>query len=432
MPSQTSRELFGEAVMITLMVGRNPGRSTTKPGNLALRESARCTKSGFAAIFLVCAAAGPSGAVAQEQAADLSAYCVQRFGPGAEGTHDRRDNGAMCTVRTDGGLGMRHHKVDPAAVCRTLRQTSRFRMEGTRIICLSRAAPPAPDPDRKVNLADFCRDSYGRDAILSKRLSDNHPLCTLKGPRGLSQMHYMVDLAQLCGKSGPVPADAAAGDILDCSKIGPGPGSGAPATADSRRDGARHGPGGGEQRAGSRSARGSKEQPGPASPEVPETAVIPIAARPDLTGCGFARGIELRALTADIPDPPKRWEVGAAPLPCPALAGGFKPDLNAFCRDHNAGMTAGILADGRPICHQPEYFPGPQDAPGYWLLVSAVCYLMYPDRSAMRRGHSGPNAEVVAQGRLIPVVKYADGELECFYVDVESGQVIKDVTASMD
>jgi hypothetical protein len=158
--------------------------------------------------------------------------------------------------------------------------------------------------------------------------------------------------------------------------------------------------------------------PAGAADDVPDTAIFHHADGIDLRGCGLGPGPELEKLGYRFPLAEPRWEVGAATTPCPALTGGFVPDLDDFCRIHNAGAVAHWLPDGRPICRSPDYVPDAAHAPGYWMVLPAACTLMFPDQSAIRRGQLNAAGELVGTGRLYPVVKMRDRTLECFYLEV--------------
>ena len=372
-----------------------------------------------------------------ETPADLKAYCATTYGAGTEAGFDRRDNGPLCTERTSQGLGLLHHKVAPSAVCRAQHGTVRFRKEGPQIFCL--ADGEAPAADRRIDLAEHCRRTYGQSAIVSRRLTDNQPLCTVKGNGGLSQIHHAIDVGELCAGA---PGSVNEKDVLDCSGAGTSAGGATAARKSGSPDPEKVPP-----------VEGGSGQPS-AGGEVPVTAIVAVADKPDLRGCGLppsqemvflGYGEELAALGWGVVLPPSfyqqlpngqtelapgfsgetmtvgQWVNGYQPTPCPGLTGGFVPDLEEYCRSHNLPGTAQLLhwlPSGRPICHPPDYRPDLATAKTWWINIQAVCQFMYPDQSALRRGRKDDAGNNVFEGRLYPMTKLTGGKLECFYLDV--------------
>jgi len=343
----------------------------------------------------------------------VEAYCIQQYGAGTQGTVDRRDNGPMCTEKTSQGLVLLHHKIDPADICRTLHRTDRYRQEGPQVLCITGDETPAQS--RNVDLADYCRKNYGQSAIVSRRLTDNSPLCTVKGDGGLSQTHHLIDLAELCGIGGRVSPAAVDGNTLDCAKSG--------ATADVGTGSGDEGPGKGKPATGEptspKSAGSGTEETGTGTGTgVPQSAIVPISANPDLTGCGIHPAVAAVELLAFpdlryVPPTDQDWQIGALDTPCPALENGFAPDLDDYCKQTGYGPKAYILPGGKPTCLFPDEIPPPSHRILPSINVSDICNELYPGGpEVFFRSDTG--------AQLIPVTKYRDGQLECFYIDVRT------------
>ncbi len=384
-------------------------------------------------------------ASAQTAQANVEAYCAQEYGAGTQATFDRRDNGAMCSEKTGQGLGLLHHKINPADICSAQHKTSQYRLEGRQILCVTgNEAIPA---DRKVDLAEFCRRNYGASAIVSKRLTDNQPLCTVKGSGGLSQTHHAIDLAQLCGSGGRVSAAAVDGDTLDCAKRDVAGGSGS-----TGKTGSGNGAGNGRPAPGAQAPSGPKQAGG--STRVPATAIIPAADKPDLTGCGIPPSQELLALgwgkeyasllspsvnaQTDLAAGSKRrqelamefaraslWMSGGDLTPCSNLSGGLVIEIADICRLNPVNPLLAWVGSSpystarhypRPVCHAPDAEPNPTyiGTP----LVSG-CSELYPDQTALRRPGKDASGNDIIEGRLYPIMKWTGtGQIECFYLDV--------------
>ncbi len=356
-----------------------------------------------ASIAVAIIVGGRHPVAAAEIAADLSAYCAATFGANTETGTDRRDNGLLCIERTNGGLGLRYHRIEPASVCRVQHQTDRYRREAGSLVCLSDDG--GASGQRSHDLAEYCRRNYGTGAIVSRRLTDGQPLCTVRDDSGRSQAHHLIDTRELCGGT----AGSVSGDTLDCAPAGTASDTPAGGAAEAKTGDA------GGNSAERPDAPGGDAEPGGG---VPETAIVHHSDEPDLRNCGLAQGLELVELGYSFPLAEGNWENGTAPTPCTGLSGGFKPDLDAYCRDHFGGTTPGILPDGRPICHPPGFFPTGPEADGYWMILASVCSTMYPQPADLRRGSVDAAGNIMIDGSLYPVVKYQNGSLECFYLDV--------------
>ena len=407
-----------------------------------------------AAILFVGIAAHP--AAAQSAAANVEAYCTQKYGAGTLATFDRRDNGAMCSEKTSQGLGLLHHKIDPADICTAQQKTSQFRLEGRQILCLTGNETIAPD--RKVDLADFCRRNYGQSAIVSKRLTDNQPLCTVKGAGGLSQTHYAIDLAQLCGVGGKISSAAVEADTLDCAKRGVEASAGSAGKA-----GSSNGAGKGKPPSSEQAPSGPKQAG--AGIRVPDTAIIPASDKPDLTGCGIPPSPELLALgwgkeyasflspsfnvETDLAPGSKRrqelamefanasmWMSGGDLTPCASLSGGLIVEVADICRLNPVNPMLGWVGSSpestarhypRPVCHAPDAEPNPT-----YIGTPLVdgCSAFYPDQDTLRRAGKDQSGNDIIEGWLYPIMKWTGtGQIECFYLDVSENYEIDFVTA---
>ena len=363
----------------------------------------------FAVITSLAMMARP--AKAQEATADVEAYCKKTYGAATLGTFDRRDNGPMCSERTNQGPGLLHHKINPADICQSQHQTSRFRKEGRQIFCMTGSG--SPDQNRKVDLADYCRKNYGQSAIVSKRLTDNASLCTVKGDGGLSQTHYAIDLAELCGKGGIVSPGAIDGDVLDCGKAG------AMADANGRSKSA-EGPGRGKPQSGERRPSGPKRPGRRARAEAPDSAFIKASDNPDLSGCGNIQ--DKQSFSTLFRNTEGRggwgWLFGGVDTPCLGLGKGLAVDLDEFCRQTQEGDFYGhykfaLLDSRRPMCIPPLFDPPYLEASfsGSGLDLNWACRHVYPGELKELRTHSDT-------GTMISIIKFAGGKLECFYLDV--------------
>jgi len=157
---------------------------------------------------------------------------------------------------------------------------------------------------------------------------------------------------------------------------------------------------------------------------VPETAVIRLADKPDLRGCGLGPSQELKDLGYQFPLAQPRWQSGFALTPCSALSGGYVPDLNAYCQSYFGDGILHWLPEGRPICRPWDYVPDAADARGYAMVLPNVCAVMYPDQDSIRRGRINEDGELVGSGHLYPIVKLQDRRVECFYLDIRNGSQI--------
>ena len=156
------------------------------------------------AAFLV--ASSVAEAKTRELAADVGSFCRDRYGPTATPGIDRRDGALLCTARVSGGLAMQHYRIRPSRVCLSQHRTSRFRRSGTRIICMVRTASrkngrrdDGRQRERAISLATYCRKAYGPDAKLTRRRTDDRPMCSVRTDRGLGLRHHVIDPRRVCG-----------------------------------------------------------------------------------------------------------------------------------------------------------------------------------------------------------------------------------------
>lgn len=379
--------------------------------------------------------------------ADMDTYCTGKFGSRTLSGIDRRNNSPLCSERTSNGLGLLHHRVDPAAVCNAQHQTSRYRKEGPKVICLTGADQPTGK--QKIDLADYCRNTYGQSAILSQRLTDNKPLCTVKGDGGLSQVHHVVDVGELCGGTSGLVDDQ---NVLNC-------GPGTSGSAGGANPGGK--PGSGHDAAGNGRAGGG--EPASNSPNrnnvVPETAALSASDDPDLEGCGIPVSPELSALgwgkdyasllspsfkaETDLAPGSKRrldleiefskasmWMSGGELTPCPSLSGGMVVDIADICRLNPINPSLGWVGSSpestarhypRPVCHAPDTEPNPTFI-GTPLIDG--CYEMYPDQASLRRAGKDESGNDIIEGRLYPIMKWTGAsQIECFYLEMPTPDI---------
>jgi len=334
-----------------------------------------------------------------EQEADLEAYCLAVFGEGVQSGFDLRDTNPLCTERDSSGLGLLHHRVDAADICQAQFGTARFQIAGRRIMCL--------DPDEKVgrgvvDLAQHCEDTYGPDAILSHRLSDGAPLCTVKA--GHSQTHHAIDLAALC--RAPVdPATVASENEVDCAA--------ATQPGETQGDTGSGAPPPNQEAAGDTSSSSSFDR------EVPETAILRATPNLDLTDCGLSPSPVLEEFGVRAAPPPGSWMNGEVETPCPALTRGFRPDLGRACALMLPPDGVPDLVAGRPICRPPGTEPQPEDLSQWGMILPPVCTLLYPRPDELVRGElDAEGRPVLVSGQLVPGVRLRGGIVECFYIDI--------------
>lgn len=338
----------------------------------------------LAAIGLV-AAATPT--VAAEKAADLAAYCRTKHGRSAFPSVDRRDDGLMCSRRTSGGLGLLHRKIRAADVCAAQHRTRRFRRQGKGLICITgRGAATA----KTIDLNKHCRAKYGSTAFVTRRRTDDRPMCTIRTDRGLGLRHHLIDLASLCGGGSP----RAEGSKLRCEGTTAGGGDGVPGkpgTAPANRGPlpTPHRKGGGK------------------------------LTRADFRGCSIDPALRERKIVMPgfLVKPGTGFVYGAVPRPCPRLAGSRTVDFVEYCR--KSRKRGVVYLDGRiPTCFGPpgrvaaRPYPTPAEWKGWWggkggnwgrpMVLLGPCY--WAGGITMKN-----------QMKFVVVFKYANRRLECFY-----------------
>ena len=221
-----------------------------------------------------------------------------------------------------------HHKIDPAAVCSSQHQTGNYRKEGGGLMCLTDDG--SQSESKTVDLADYCRRNHGEAAIVSRRLADNRPLCTVKGDGGLSQTHHAIDTAALCGGGG----GSVDGDTLDCNAA-PGAGQKAASDADNQ-------PGKPEKQANQPGGEPRNGSDGGSAGTAGDVRIYSRSelAEMDLSDCGFIQASEdmqqnmINARKAAKDENGRGgfgWEYGGVDTPCTALGTGLVSDLDAFC-----------------------------------------------------------------------------------------------------
>jgi hypothetical protein len=352
-------------------------------------------------------------AVAAEKSADLAKYCRDNYGLNAFPNIDRRDNGLMCSLRTSGGLGLLHRKIDAADVCAAQHGTRRFRPDGKGVICITGPSGGA-QPARTVDLAKYCRDKYGATAIVSRRLTDNRPLCTVRTDGGLAQTHHLIDLAAVCGGA----AGTMDGDTLIC-------GGGDAPRADVPNDLTRPGP-------TAKPRPGELEVSGP----PPPGGVIDAGGTGRLTGRGVTRahlagcGSWIKRRKSSEKDlsfrnPKGRgtrgWQWLGVASPCPWLKDGLVVRFQDVCKAQNKLPLVWHPVAGIPICggnfaFDDDGLPRASTAgllgtmPMTYLCRNAYYNEVGQDEPAIR---TNTNAD-----KIMPIVKYIPGtpSIECFFV----------------
>jgi hypothetical protein len=368
-----------------------------------------CRPMRAGAMIVVSLAALTVPAAAAEKSADIAAYCRKNHGPTAFPNIDRRDDGLMCTIRTSGGLAQLHRKINAADVCATQHNTRRFRRDGTAVICLTGSGGNAR-PARTVDLAKYCRDRYGITAIVSRRLTDNKPLCTVKTDGGLAQRHHVIDLTAACGGT----IGTMDGDMLKC---------GGTPRADTPKGISRPGP-------------AAKPRPGEikvAGPPPPGGA-IDAAGSGRLTGTGITTahlagcGSWLRRRKPgekdfSIRNPKGRgtrgWQWLGVATPCPWLKNGLVLELQKVCRAHNKRMLV-WHPDGIPVCvNDARAIDHRLTAAMAGLLgtmpMTYLCRTAYYNEIGTATPTSRTNTN---PDKIVSIVKYIPGRsrLECFFV----------------
>ena len=355
-------------------------------------------------------------AAALEQKFDLNRYCADEYGPSVFATIDQRDGGPLCTERTDGGLGLLHRKVDGAALCQKLYQTRRSRMAGTNIICII----DAEDGKSEINLLEYCRDAFGPDAIVSKRVTDGAAMCSVPVASGLGLVHHLIDIDALCGGSGSVEDE-----LLNC-------GSGFNSATGSQGSG----PDGGA------SQRPRQSRNPPPFPPLTEEDIIDTGGDGELAGesltsahllsCGNGDPETILTGFASIQkanrDPRGLggwgWILMGVDLPCPGLNGGKIVSFAEICapRGQDNGLVVQIRPDGTPICWPPDrgFTNVPEsDLQSHFGLAGTNLVGACIGARFGLFGRAATPEESEQMQQTIPLIKYWTGDLtaECFYMD---------------
>ena len=363
-------------------------------------------------LILLATVGSSTYAAAAEKTADLGKYCRKVHGRDAFANIDRRDDGLMCTRRTDGGLGLLHRKIKAADVCAAQYRTQRFRRQGKGLICITGSGGPT-QAAKTVDLAKHCRAKYGPKAFVTRRRTDDRPMCTIRTDRGLGLRHHLIDLAGLCGGGAP----RAVGNKLKCSQSSAGTttGGGGPGTT----------PGGG-------TGTGTKPPGGALETSLGKPGPLPRPGRvgggaltwADMRGCG-GFGPTAKRLTAQFAkwNPPrgKGWNRGGTQLPCSRLAGGRVVDLAKYCRVRRRWAVGKSFvpspppydtilhwADGKwPVCVKRLYAADPKQ---YWRPLRSG----YMDLSEACTWGSGRTYKS-SKPRFQVAFRYTNRRLECFY-----------------
>ncbi|MEP3279444.1 MAG: hypothetical protein ABJN26_25770 [Stappiaceae bacterium] len=359
--------------------------------------------------------------------ADMAAYCVDQFGSGTISGFDRRNNAPLCSERTSNGLGLLHHVVDPAAVCTAQHQTSQFRKEGPKVICLTTSTGQSSGSE-KIDLTTYCSNTYGQSAVVSRRLTDNQPLCTVKGSGGLSQTHYLIDVAELCGEGSG--SGSLNGDTLECDGL---PVANSPSQK-AANNGSAQPPKSGQAQTQSTGGSQNDSAGGAASPaENVRLYSRAELAELDLSDCGYIQASKNMAENlANAQKAAKNengrggfgWEHGGVDTPCRALGQGLTVDLDAFCRFMNptyeTPRALGFTTSGRPMCLGPQDDRDEAWWSGHGMQLTSACSYAYPGGDAPFR-----------EGELWPIIKYVEGSLQCFYYkqrpDTEAPEIFTEV-----
>jgi hypothetical protein len=320
----------------------------------------------------------------------------------------------LCSERTSQGLGLLHHKVAPSAVCRALHGSVRYRKEGQQIFCLGDDEKPAAD--RKIDLADYCRTNYGQSAIVSRRLTDDAPLCTVKGNGGLSQVHHLIDVAELCGSgSGSVNEK----DELDCTRRGAsGNGRVTNRKAAPERDGQ---PAEKDPEPRRQGAKGDTDrQDARASGNDPAAAAMRTVDG-DLSGCWHYYSDEHRGkLDAEGEDP--IW--GGVSFPCPGLPeGGWTTTPLEYCHALSGGWPRGDIqvryAGTKPYCWIPSL------AERTPFNLQGACMSKFEQLSGVDRRLDPMSADEAIKWSCSLAVRWQDDVLTCHFIGDETLKTLR-------
>ncbi|MCZ6862405.1 MAG: hypothetical protein O7I42_19390 [Alphaproteobacteria bacterium] len=178
---------------------------------------------GFAGITAAIGLVATAPALAAEKTADVGKYCRKVHGRDAIANIDRRDDGLLCTRPLRRGPGMLHRKIKAADVCADQHRTQRFRRQGLRLTCIT-GSGGSTQTAKTIDLLKYCRTRYGPKAFVTRRRTDDRPMCSIRTDRGLGLRHHLIDLTGLCGGGSP----RAVGNTLKCSQTSAGatPGGG--------------------------------------------------------------------------------------------------------------------------------------------------------------------------------------------------------------
>ena len=353
--------------------------------------------AAFAVLLGLVAAAAPARAA--EKTADLAKFCKARHGNQAFPNVDRRDNGILCTVRTNRGRGLRHYKISAADICTDLYKTARFRRAGKRLICITTGGKKTAKRTAKtIDLKKFCKSNYGPKAFVTRRRTDNRPMCTVRTSGGLGLRYHVIDLAGLCGGGSP----RASGNTLRCGQATVGGGSGGGGKA----LGARGGDGSGSKRASGRGGRGG----------------APVGG-----GRGtFSRDFDIRKCptlnnnekyTRRRGPNGRTFAQGDVESPCPGLTGGIRIDLVEECKrlwgqKRDPDRILLFTRNGTPFCGFRNWSPGNKLDASTEFMFLGTC----------DRAHPG-----ALKSKLVIVFRYRyhSRYVECFYVTREQVAALK-------
>ena len=342
-------------------------------------------------VLAACFAGSADPAAAAEKSADLDRYCKSRYGRDYVTNIDRRDDGLLCTKSTSGGLGLLHRKVSAADVCQAQHKTRRFRRTGKGLICIT-GAGGGGQAAKTVDLKKYCKDKYGPQAFVTRRQTDDRPMCTVRTNQGRGLRYYVIDLAGLCGGGAP----RVSGTTLECggstvagggSNGGSGKGQrppGGPAPPGSAK-GPAGGNGGGSKATGSAASGGLGR----------------------LRGCGIADRKHMERKRKGIP----QADGGGIPSPCPGLSGGKVVDLAKYCREGYKDTPYRKYEfwlryrDGLPKCDTNKLKRRPKQEFFFDVSLPNACWRAYPGGlDALRRKGLGA------------AYRFKDRRLTCFYI----------------
>jgi hypothetical protein len=212
-----------------------------------------------------------------------------------------------------------------------------------------------------VDLNEYCRSQHGPGYFPTRRVTDNHPLCTKQDVAGGSQVHIVVDVAKACPAG--TSFDRVDGETLVCASLVIAGEAGSPSSNEKS---------GGKEQTGVDSAiaderdgsqpssrapptRSDNSVRGAVSSSVDTNSGTSAGLPPQLVDCGIVSGIDFSTKNQLDPEYKRRfsWEIES---PCPGLTGGTAiTELDSYCGYYDMTRPAGSRISREIEVNSPTY-----------------------------------------------------------------------------